>query len=80
MYPLTSIDIFGCYSVANGGIAYLYARKKFGWDAPDWALYVSVISSTGSLGISPSNLTDEPKMHTYEHRGSDPRSTFEWIF
>lgn len=37
---------------ANFSVGYLYARKKFGWTAPDWAYYITIVSSTSVIGRS----------------------------
>ena len=31
-------------------MAYLYTRKKFGWNQPDYALYVAIFSSIQVFG------------------------------
>lgn len=35
---------------ANGGVGYLFTRKKFGWSASDWAYYLTTVSSTSVIG------------------------------
>ena len=47
--------MFLIFLVRYYDIGYLYARKKFGWDAPDWAMYSTVVSSVFSLGCSKVN-------------------------
>ncbi|EFX69308.1 hypothetical protein DAPPUDRAFT_329228 [Daphnia pulex] len=38
------------FATENHGIGYLFARKKFGWDAPDWAYFMTLASSTALCG------------------------------
>ena len=40
-----------CGSSGNNGVGYLFARKKFGWDAPDWAYFITLVSAASVLGI-----------------------------
>lgn len=35
----------------NQSVGYFYTRKKFGWDAPDWAFFVTLVSASSSFGI-----------------------------
>ncbi|EFX69296.1 hypothetical protein DAPPUDRAFT_329199 [Daphnia pulex] len=38
------------FANANNGVGYLFTRKKFGWDAPDWAFYVTIASAASVCG------------------------------
>jgi hypothetical protein len=40
-----------CGSSGNNGVGYLFARKKFGWDAPDWAYFITLVSAASVLGM-----------------------------
>ncbi|KAI9560808.1 hypothetical protein GHT06_011760 [Daphnia sinensis] len=38
------------FSQGNQSVGYFYTRKKFGWDAPDWAFFVTLVSASSSIG------------------------------
>jgi hypothetical protein len=37
--------------LGNNGVGYLFTRKKFGWDAPDFAFFITLVSAASVCGI-----------------------------